>query len=60
MNELHGAMHAILHTPAISAKLRANGLEPLNLTRAETVVRLADEARYMKDFLSKVKLDFAT
>lgn len=53
-------MHAILHTPAISAKLRANGLEPLNLTRAETVVRLADEARYMKDFLSKVKLDFAT
>jgi len=60
LNELHAAMQALLHTPAVSAKLRANGLEPLNLTRAETVARLADEASYMKDFLSKVKLDFAT
>ena len=60
LNELHAAMLGLLHTPAVSAKLRANGLEPLNLSRAETVARLADEAGYMKDFLSKVKLDFAT
>lgn len=60
LNELHTAMQAILHTPAVSAKLRANGLEPLNQTRAETAARLADEGRYMKDFLSKVKLDFST
>jgi tripartite-type tricarboxylate transporter receptor subunit TctC len=60
LNELHAALQLLLHTPAISAKLRTNGLEPLNLTRAETVSRLADEASYMKEFLSKVKLDFTT
>jgi tripartite-type tricarboxylate transporter receptor subunit TctC len=60
LNELHAAMQSLLHTPAISSKLRANGLEPLNLSRAETVARLAEEASYMKEFLSKVKVDFAT
>ena len=60
LNELHAAMQTILHSPATTAKLRTNGLEPLNLTRAETSSRLADEAAYMKDFLSKVKLDFST
>ena len=60
LNELHAAMQSILHTPAISSKLRANGLEPLNLSRAETAARLAEEASYMKEFLSKVKVDFAT
>jgi tripartite-type tricarboxylate transporter receptor subunit TctC len=60
LNELHAAMQSLLHSPAVSAKLRTNGLEPLNLTRAETIARLADEASYMKEFLSKVKLDFTT
>jgi tripartite-type tricarboxylate transporter receptor subunit TctC len=60
LTELHAAMQSLLHSPAVSNKMRANGLEPLNLTRAETAARLANEAGYMKEFLSKVKLDFAT
>jgi tripartite-type tricarboxylate transporter receptor subunit TctC len=58
------AMNALLNTainsPATAAKLRNNGLEPLNLSRAEMNRRLNDEAKFMKDFLGKIKLDFQT
>ena len=58
------AMNALLNTainsPATATKLRNNGLEPLNLSRAEMSRRLNDEARFMKDFLGKIKLDFQT
>jgi tripartite-type tricarboxylate transporter receptor subunit TctC len=60
VNAIHDAMNATVNSPAIADKLRNNGLEPLNLTRAETATRIADEVKFMKDFLGKVKLDFQT
>jgi tripartite-type tricarboxylate transporter receptor subunit TctC len=60
LDELHGAVQTLLHTPAVSGKLRANGLEPLYQSRAETAARLRDEAAYMREFLGKVKVDFST
>jgi tripartite-type tricarboxylate transporter receptor subunit TctC len=60
LNELHDAVNKLLATPAVGSKLRANGLEPTILSRAELPSRLRDEAAYMKDFLSKVKVDFST
>lgn len=60
LNAMHAAIHAAVNSPAIAAKLRNNGLEPLNLSRAETGVRMSDEVKFMRDFLSKIKLDFQT
>ncbi len=57
---MYAATMASVNSPVIAAKLRANGLEPLTLSRAETVARIQDEAKFMKDFLSKIKLDFST
>lgn len=60
INDLHAALKTYLHTPAVTARFRANGLEPLNLSRTEVAARLADETIYMKDFLGKVNVDFST
>ena len=57
---MHGALTSTMNSPAIAAKLRDNGLEPLNLSRAEAATRIADEMKFMKDFLGKIKLDFQT
>ena len=57
---MHGALTSTVNSPAIAAKLRDNGLEPLNLSRAEAATRIADEMKFMKDFLGKIKLDFQT
>lgn len=57
--ELHDALRTLLHSPAVSAKLRANGLEPLNVPRADLPARLRDEAAFMKEFLTKSKVDFS-
>jgi hypothetical protein len=37
-----------------------NGLEPTDVPRGEILARLKDESAYMKEFLSKVKIDFST
>ena len=58
--ELHDALRKLLDTPALSARLRANGLEPLNIPRQALAQHLRDESAYMKDFLAKVKIDFST
>jgi hypothetical protein len=42
------------------ARLRSNGLEPLNIPRQTLAQHLRDESAYMKDFLAKVKIDFST
>jgi tripartite-type tricarboxylate transporter receptor subunit TctC len=60
VSAMHSALNTIVNSPSIAAKLRANGLEPLNLTLAETSTRIAEEAHFMKNFLSKIKLDFQT
>jgi tripartite-type tricarboxylate transporter receptor subunit TctC len=57
---MHAALNTAVNSPAIAARLRDNGLEPLNLSRAETSMRIADEMKFMKDFLGKIKLDFQT
>ena len=58
--ELHDALRKLLDTPALIARLRANGLEPLNIPRQALAQHLRDESAYMKDFLAKVKIDFST
>lgn len=58
--ELHDALRKLLDTPALIARLRANGLEPLNIPRQALTQHLRDESAYMKDFLAKVKIDFST
>ncbi len=58
--ELHLALRRQLEQPAVIAKLRANGLEPLSGTRSDFVAKLQAEAAYMKDFLAKVKVDFSS
>ena len=58
--EVHDALRKLLDTPALSARLRANGLEPLNIPRQSLAQHLRDESAYMKDFLAKVKIDFST
>ena len=57
---MNALLNTAINSPATAAKLRNNGLEPLNLSRAEMTRRLNDEARFMKDFLGKIKLDFQT
>ena len=58
--ELHDALRKLLDTPALSARLRANGLEPLNIPRQALAQHLRDESTYMKDFIAKVRIDFST
>ena len=58
--ELSDAIRKLITSPAVNSKLRANGLEPTDVARSELHSRLKDEAAYMKDFLSKVKIDFST
>jgi tripartite-type tricarboxylate transporter receptor subunit TctC len=57
---MHAAFNTAVNSPAIAEKLRNNGLEPLNLPRAETATRINDEVKFMKDFLGKIKVDFQT
>lgn len=57
---VHAALNAASGSPAIAAKLRSNGLEPLSLSQAQTAKLIADETRFMKDFLSRTKVDFST
>lgn len=57
---MHEAMTRAVNSPVVAAKLRANGLEPLSLSLADTRQRIQEEAQFMKDFLGKIKLDFAT
>ena len=58
--ELHQALRRQLEQPALVAKLRANGLEPLQGSRQDFVDKLRAESVYMKDFLAKVKVDFSS
>jgi tripartite-type tricarboxylate transporter receptor subunit TctC len=58
--ELHQALRRQLEQPALVAKLRANGLEPLQGNRQDFVDKLRAESAYMKDFLAKVKVDFSS
>jgi tripartite-type tricarboxylate transporter receptor subunit TctC len=58
--ELHLALRRQLEQPAVIAKLRANGLEPLSGSRADFAAKLQAESAYMKDFLAKVKVDFSS
>ncbi len=60
LDELHAAVQAQLQKPAVSSKLKMNGLEPMNLSRADFAKLVLEEGRYMKEFLGKVKVDFAT
>jgi tripartite-type tricarboxylate transporter receptor subunit TctC len=60
LDAMNAQFNAAINSPATSAKLRNNGLEPLTLTRTEMNRRVNDEARFMKDFLAKIKLDFQT
>jgi hypothetical protein len=55
---MNASINATVNSAAIANKLVGNGLEPLNLSRAEAATRMNEEVKFMKDFLSKVKLDF--
>jgi tripartite-type tricarboxylate transporter receptor subunit TctC len=58
LNAMNASINATVNSAAIANKLVGNGLEPLNLSRAEAATRMNEEVKFMKDFLSKVKLDF--
>lgn len=60
ISELSDAVRKIIMSPTVNAKLRMNGLEPTDVPRGEILARLKDESAYMKEFLSKVKIDFST
>lgn len=60
LNELHEALRTLVNSPAISAKMRGNGLEPVSIAREETAERIRQEAAYMKSFLAKGNIDFST
>lgn len=59
ITSLHAAINKVVASPAISEKLRKNGLEPLDWTIPETNKFISDEAVFMKKFLSEFKLDFS-
>lgn len=56
---MHDSINRVVAIPAISAKLRKNGLEPITQTLAQTQQLIAEEAIFMKKFLSEFKLDFS-
>lgn len=58
--ELSDAIRKIVMSPSVNAKLRMNGLEPTDIPRGEILTKLKEESSYMKEFLSKVKIDFST
>ena len=60
LNAMHDAINAGVNGATVAAKLRSNGLEPLNLSRAEMAARMNEEVKFMREFLGKVKLDFQT
>jgi len=60
LDTMHDQLTKVANSPQIADKLRANGLEPLNLTRQQTEQRLKDEYLFMEKFLSTIKLDFST
>jgi len=57
---MHNEFNKVVNSPAIAEKLRGNGLEPMNLTMAQTDKFVSDEITFMKQFLSELKLDFST
>ena len=59
ITSLHNSINKVVSSPAISEKLRKNGLEPLNWSIPETNKFISDEAIFMKKFLSEFKLDFS-
>ena len=59
LNAFNETLNTAANSPAIGSKLIANGLEPLSLTRAQTIAKVNDEAVFMKDFLGKIKVDFS-
>lgn len=56
---MHDSINQAVALPAISAKLRKNGLEPINQTLEQTKKLISEEAIFMKKFLSEFKLDFS-
>jgi tripartite-type tricarboxylate transporter receptor subunit TctC len=60
LDSMHDLLTKVANSPQIAEKLRANGLEPLNLTRQQTEQRLKDEYNFMEKFLATIKLDFST
>jgi tripartite-type tricarboxylate transporter receptor subunit TctC len=58
--QMHTLFTDVVNSPAIAEKLRSNGLEPLNMSMAQTDKLIADEAKFMKQFLSELNLDFST
>lgn len=60
LNAFNDALNAAANSPAIAAKLSSNGLEPLRLSRQETLAKVNDEVVFMKDLLGKLKVDFST
>jgi tripartite-type tricarboxylate transporter receptor subunit TctC len=58
LNAMNASINATVNSSQIASKLIGNGLEPLNLSRAETATRMNEEVKFMKEFLSKIKLDF--
>ncbi len=58
--EWHLAFKRQLEQPALAARLRANGLEPVTGTRTQFAEKLRAESAYMKDFLAKVQVDFSS
>lgn len=59
IRSLHDSINKVVNSPAVSEKLRKNGLEPLNWTIPQTNQFIRDEAVFMKKFLSDFKLDFS-
>jgi tripartite-type tricarboxylate transporter receptor subunit TctC len=57
---LHAAINAVAASPAISERLRSNGLEPLGLSQVQTAALLRDEGKAMRELLDRVKVDFST
>lgn len=55
---LHEAVLASTRSPAITAKLREQGLEPLSMSMVEMQDKVRKESDFMKEFLRAVKLDF--
>jgi tripartite-type tricarboxylate transporter receptor subunit TctC len=58
--ELHLALRHQLEQPALVARLRTNGLEPVTGTRQQFAEKMRTESAYMKDFLTKVQVDFSS
>jgi tripartite-type tricarboxylate transporter receptor subunit TctC len=58
--ELHAAFKQQLEQAALISRLRANGLEPVMGTRQQFAEKIRAESVAMKDFLTKVQVDFSS